>query len=350
MVSKPEFHLPDRPTLTAYRSLGKALGDAGLGELTPALERLIREGFAPDRHGKLDGWLQAVAELPDVASSYSSLHRQRQALYRQPQALQGDAICVGGPGDLNDDQRTRLRGCLHQLMPWRKGPFEIFGIRVDAEWRSDLKWRRVADAISPLAGRTVLDVGASNGYYAWRMAGAGARLVLGVDPSLNYVLQYLALARYLPQVPAYVIPCRLEDLPSSATGFDSVFSMGVLYHQRAPLEHLSELHRRLRPGGELVLETLVVPEGCATLHPSGRYARMRNVRMVPASAELRTWLAQTGFADVRLASVTPTTSEEQRRTQWMPFESLAQALDPQDPTTTVEGHPAPRRALLIARR
>ncbi|MEE8042640.1 MAG: DUF1698 domain-containing protein, partial [Pseudomonadales bacterium] len=155
---------------------------------------------------------------------------------------------------------------------------------------------------------------------------------------------------YLPHVPAYVIPCRLEDLPSSAKGFDSVFSMGVLYHQRAPLEHLRELHRRLRPGGELVLETLVVPEGCATLHPSGRYARMRNVWMVPASAELRTWLAQTGFADVRLASVTPTTSKEQRRTQWMPFESLAQALDPQDPTTTVEGHPAPRRALLIARR
>ena len=231
MVSKPELHLSDRPALTAYRTLWDALGDAGLADASHALAQLIDTRLALDRHGKLTAWLRAVAGLPDVEPSELS--------------LKGDAICVGVPEDLNDDQRTRLLAGLQLLVPWRKGPFELFGIRIDAEWRSDLKWRRVADAISPLAGRTVLDVGASNGYYAWRMAGAGARLVLGVDPTLNYVSQYLAVSRYLSHVPAYVIPCRVEDLPPSVTGFDSAFSMGVLYHRRSVFDHLFELNGRL---------------------------------------------------------------------------------------------------------
>ena len=55
-----------------------------------------------------------------------------------------------------------------------------------------------------------------------------------------------------------VLPLALEDLPPGMTGFDTLFSMGVLYHRRAPLGHLRDLRRLLRPGGELVLETLVV--------------------------------------------------------------------------------------------
>jgi tRNA (mo5U34)-methyltransferase len=41
---------------------------------------------------------------------------------------------------------------------------------------------------------------------------------------------------------------------------------------------------------------------------------------------------------------------EQRRTTWMPFESLAHALDRNDPSRTVEGYPAPRRVAIIATR
>ncbi|PMC22346.1 tRNA 5-methoxyuridine(34)/uridine 5-oxyacetic acid(34) synthase CmoB, partial [Klebsiella aerogenes] len=34
--------------------------------------------------------------------------------------------------------------------------------------------------------------------------------------------------------------------------------MGVLYHRRSPLDHLWQLKDQLAPGGELVLETLVI--------------------------------------------------------------------------------------------
>ncbi|VEB58220.1 tRNA (5-methoxyuridine) 34 synthase [Salmonella enterica subsp. enterica] len=53
---------------------------------------------------------------------------------------------------------------------------------------------------------------------------------------------------------------------------------------------------------------------------------------------------------MRIADVCVTTTEEQRRTEWMVTESLADFLDPNDRSKTVEGYPAPQRAVLIARK
>ena len=60
------------------------------------------------------------------------------------------------------------------------------------------------------------------------------------------------------------------------------------------------------------------------------------------------WLAGAGFTDGRVVDITRTTLDEQRSTEWMRFESLREALDPRDPLRTVEGHPAPVRAIVIA--
>ena len=196
----------------------------------------------------------------------------------------------------------------------------------------------------------MLDVGAGNGYYALRMLGAGAARVIGVDPTLLYVMQFLALKHFLPGQPAWILPARLEDLPDTPGAFDTVFSMGVFYHLRDPIGHLGDLRGRLAPGGELVLETLVVEGDSRTLlTPADRYARMRNVWMIPSTGLLETWLQRTGFEQVRLVDVSRTTVAEQRSTEWMRFESLAQCLDPDDPGRTVEGYPAPLRAVLLAR-
>jgi tRNA (mo5U34)-methyltransferase len=173
--------------------------------------------------------------------------------------------------------------------------------------------------------------------------------VLGVDPSLRAVAQFRACKRYAPDAPACVLPLGGEDLPPGLGAFDTVLSMGVLYHRRDPQEHLAELAGTLRPGGELVLETLVVPDaGRAVLEPRGRYAKMRNVWAIPSRLQLLDWVEQAGFSGARLAGSVWTTAAEQRRTDWMRFESLADFLDPEDPARTVEGHPAPLRALLVA--
>jgi tRNA (mo5U34)-methyltransferase len=285
-------------------------------------------------HGDWPRWLAAVGRLPDRPAGAES--RLDEAVVRV-----GDGLPAP----------SGLAPALRDLMPWRKGPYELFGIRIDTEWRSDLKWDRLAGAIDPLAGRRVLDVGCGNGYHLWRMLGAGAREVLGIDPTWVFVAQFHALAHLLGEDRALVLPTTLEAFPHPPR-FDTVFSMGVLYHRRDPFTHLGQLKACLRPGGQLVLETLVV-EGDATtiLTPADRYAGMRNVWFLPSPAALNGWLARMGFVDAELIDVTATTPSEQHRTPWFgDRQSLEDFLDPQDPSRTREGLPAPRRAIVTARR
>ncbi|HEX4974327.1 MAG TPA: tRNA 5-methoxyuridine(34)/uridine 5-oxyacetic acid(34) synthase CmoB, partial [Pseudomonadales bacterium] len=229
------------------------------------------------------------------------------------------------------------------------GPFLIHGVYIDTEWRSDWKWDRISPLITDLTGRNVLDVGCGSGYHCWRMAGAGAAMVWGIDPSLISVLQFHAIRHFMGDLPICVTPHRLEELPNPLPIFDTVFSMGVLYHRRAPLEHLLTLKQCLRPGGELVLETLIVNGDCNTVFvPEQRYAQMPNVWFIPSPLALERWLLRCGFKHVRCVDINQTSTEEQRSTEWMPFSSLPQFLDQQDKNVTVEGYPAPKRAVFIA--
>jgi tRNA (mo5U34)-methyltransferase len=72
------------------------------------------------------------------------------------------------------------------------------------------------------------------------------------------------------------------------------------------------------------------------------------VWLLPTIAELTTWLTRSGFRDIQIVDQAITTTDEQRSTDWMTFESLAEALDPDDPSRTVEGWPAPRRVVVTA--
>ena len=175
---------------------------------------------------------------------------------------------------LSPDERASLKEKLLGLHPWRKGPFELFGVHIDTEWRSDWKWDRLHQQIDSLHDRRVLDVGCGSGYHCWRMRGDGAREVIGIDPTPLFVIQYWALQKYLKQADVWVLPAGIEQVPDKLQAFDTVFSTGVLYHRRSPMDHLRELRDCLRPGGQLVLETLVIEgELGATLVPEGRYAR-----------------------------------------------------------------------------
>jgi tRNA (mo5U34)-methyltransferase len=100
-----------------------------------------------------------------------------------------------------------------------------------------------------------------------------------------------------------------------------------------------------------VLETLVIEgEAGMTLVPQGRYARMPNVWFLPSCNTLLQWLEKTGYTDVALVDLNRTSVQEQRSTPWMTFESLSEALEPADPLRTIEGHPAPLRAVFVAKK
>lgn len=300
--------------LVDFPALAARLDAAGLGHWSTPVEALVRQRLSPQGHGDFERWAAAIAAIP------------------------------GARGD-----EQALKRALLALSPWRKGPFELDGVRIDAEWRSDRKWARLEPALLPLAGRTVLDVGSGNGYYALRMRAAGAGLVVGVDPTLLYVLQFIAVNHIIRDDGVFILPLRFEETPPAAGAFDTTFSMGVLYHQRAPIDHLRQLRDTLRPGGQLVLETLFMPgETSCAFTPPDRYARMRNVWLLPTLGELETWLSRTGYRGIEVVDTSVTTTDEQRSTEWMTFESLREALDPQDPGRTVEGWPAPRRVIITA--
>ena len=243
-----------------------------------------------------------------------------------------------------------LLSAFKKLLPWRKGPFMFNNLKLESEWQGDLKWKRLQNHITPLKNRRVLDVGAGNGYFTLRMAMEGAKKVLGIEPFLLFNYQYAAIKSLIGnEINAMLLPIRLEEMPKSAI-FDSVFSMGVLYHQRNHMEHLLQLKDIMAPGAELILETLVVegPKGY-TLIPEGRYAQMRNVHCLPSIETLKSWLADANFNNIKVVDISKTSSEEQRRTEWIGDNaaSLEDFLDPSDPSLTKEGHPAPTRVIII---
>ena len=311
----------------AFESVREALADKA-ADVDPLLER-AEQALATLKNGDLPRWLAALDALPGA--------RPR---------LEPDrpAPRLGQPVSDGEDLISRLQA----FHPWRKGPLNLGGVVIDTEWRSDWKWSRLADEVD-FRDCTVLDVGCGNGYFGWRMLGAGARCVVGIDPTVLFVVQWLVQQHFSGPAPNLVLPLRDTDLPRGTLGFDRVCSMGVLYHRRDPEDHLRRLLEAGRPGGQLVLETLVLgDERSLVLKPEGRYARMRNVHEVPSVPYLLTQVENAGFTGLRVLDLTATTPREQRSTAWMRFESLTECLDPGEPGLTIEGYPAPVRALLLA--
>ncbi|MGB0899003.1 MAG: tRNA 5-methoxyuridine(34)/uridine 5-oxyacetic acid(34) synthase CmoB [Psychrobium sp.] len=286
------------------------------------------------QHGQFPKWQKCLDKLPVIHADNIDFK---------------NAYDVSTSQELAAGELKKLESLLKMFTPWRKGPFHVHGIHIDTEWRSDWKWERLRKHITPITNRTVLDVGCGSGYHMWRMLGDGAEFVVGIDPSTLFLFQF-EIMRHMANNDqrAHLLPLGIQELPELRS-FDTVFSMGVLYHRKSPIDHLQQLKDQLRPGGELVLETLVIDgDENQVLVPAGRYGKMNNVWFLPSVDALTLWLEKLGFDNVRCVDVCDTTTEEQRKTQWMDYESLADFLDPNDPSKTVEGHPAPKRAVILA--
>ena len=69
---------------------------------------------------------------------------------------------------------------------------------------------------------------------------------------------------------------------------------------------------------------------------------------LPSSKAMIKWLQRCGFKNVKLVDESFTSLEEQRSTEWMQFHSLKEFLDSNDNSKTIEGYPAPLRAIFTA--
>jgi tRNA (mo5U34)-methyltransferase len=252
----------------------------------------------------------------------------------------------------NPDSRSQ-KELAKQLIPWKKGPFELQGFQIDAEWRSDFKWSRIKSSLGPLEGKKVLDIGCNNGYFLFQMAKLNPQIVLGIDPTYHFYAQFKFLQDFYKAPNVNFELLGVEHLNHFNEFFDVILSMGIIYHHRNPIEQLQNIKGALKKGGKLILETIGIPgKSPMALFPRDRYAKMKNIWFIPTLSCLVNWAHKTKFCDIEVISDTPLTSDEQRNTVWCPrpHQTLIDFLDPKDPSKTIEGFEAPRRFALSMRK
>jgi tRNA (mo5U34)-methyltransferase len=263
----------------------------------------------------------------------------------------GDTVVIGQADEIDPDTRVLIAENLKAFMPWRKGPFSVFGIDIDAEWRSERKWRRLIPALPDLSGKVIADIGCNNGYYMFRMTAGNPRLVIGFEPSVQHYYCFKAL-NGMAGLPALDIDLLgVEHLPLFESCFDVVFLMGIIYHRPSPIDTLRDILVALKPGGTLILESQAIPGQLPiALFPEDTYAKVPGTYFVPTGPCLLNWLKKAGYTGLDIFCSHPMSSSEQRRTDWMSFESYEDFIDRADPSLTVEGYPAPWRVFVRAQK
>lgn len=288
---------------------------------------------ASNREGIAD-YRQAVEDMPE---------------YHFPEMdFSKDHVTFGNKASLSEEKLEDLKKRLLDLSPWRKGPFDIAGINVDAEWRSELKWDRVLPAVKNMEGRRVCDIGANSGYYMYRMLDQNPELVVGLDPTVKYYLQFLALQKLTAPNTLHYEPFGLEELIHYPKFFDTIFCMGILYHHRDPVSILRMINESMVKGGQLIVESQGIPgDGPFALFPEKTYAKVKGTYFVPTATCLVNWLKKSYFEDIEVFYVSEMSSEEQRPTEWMTRQSYSDFVD-ENTQLTVEGYPAPVRIFVSA--
>ena len=314
--------------------------------------------------------LKYLSQLPATArrQEITAVHLERQQWVNQPKKgflryrnpyetlthfpartvdCSGDTVIIGGQDELSSADQAQVKEALRAFMPWRKGPFSVFGIDIDAEWRSERKWQRLLPMLPDLEGKIIADIGCNNGYYMFRMAPYRPKLVLGLEPSMQHYYCFKALNSMAGQEALHIDLLGVEHLSLFPDCFDVLFLMGIIYHRASPIDVLRDCYQALRPGGTLLLESQAIPgEAPIALFPDKTYAKVPGTYFVPTGHCLRLWMEKAGFDQVELFCQHTMSEEEQRSTEWMTFESYTDFIDPHNPALTVEGYPAPHRVFL----
>nr|WP_092913978.1 tRNA 5-methoxyuridine(34)/uridine 5-oxyacetic acid(34) synthase CmoB [Hydrogenimonas thermophila] len=247
---------------------------------------------------------------------------------------------------VSDEDRSKLYNIAKMMMPWRKGPFDLFGIKIDSEWQSFKKFNLLKPYLD-LEGKNIADVGCNNGYYMFRMLEFSPKFVIGVDPSPLFRSQFDLINHYVKSDKLRFEMLGIEHMPGFADMFDTVFCLGVLYHRSDPIVALKALKQSLKKGGELILDTFMIDgDEPICLVPESTYSKISNIHFIPTITALENWCKKAGFERFEVLEIVQTRPDEQRKTEWMTGESLSDFLNPENPNETVEGYPAPKRVYI----
>lgn len=305
---------------------------------TPHYEQLVRE------HTKLQNW---VGQQKKGFLRYRTPYEHLSAFKAATTDCSADIVKIGEASELVSDQVESIRESLRAFMPWRKGPFSVFGIDIDAEWRSERKWQRLKPRLPDLEGKVIADIGCNNGYYMFRMHPHKPKMVIGFEPSVQHYYCFQALRDMAGITNMHIDLLGVEHMGLFPETFDVIFLMGVIYHRASPVDVLRDIFKALKPGGTLLLESQAIPGNEPyALFPEKTYAKVPGTYFVPTGTCLQHWMQRAGFKDAELFCSHPMSDEEQRKTPWMEFESYSDFIDIENPALTIEGYPTPWRVFL----
>ncbi len=314
-------------------------------EFFPHLKAKQREDIATIHRKKQKWVLQEKKGFLRYRTPYNDL----QKFAARKTICDSDIITIGTSDEVSTADQQAIEENLKAFMPWRKGPFSVFGVDIDAEWRSEKKWQTLRPALPDLKGKIIADIGCNNGYYMFRMAAHQPRLVLGFEPSVQHYYCFRSLNAMAGLANLDIDLLGVEHLHYFENCFDVIFLMGIIYHRPSPIDTLRDILTALKPGGTLILETQAIPgEEPYALFPDSTYAKVPGTYFVPTGSCLRNWVAKAGFKDISQFAEHPMSSEIQRKTEWMQFESYNDYLSKKDSSLTIEGYPAPLRIFLSA--
>ncbi|HEV7942728.1 MAG TPA: DUF1698 domain-containing protein [Solirubrobacteraceae bacterium] len=207
--------------------------------------------------------------------------------------------------------------------------------------------------LPPLAGKSVLDIGAWDGYFSFAAERLGARRVVALDSVIwhNVSKDPFEIARKCLRSNVEDIELEvLEISPETVGTFDVVFFLGVLYHMRDPmaaLEAVASVTKDL-----LVLETFTDmiwnPRKAVAFYPGTYLGGDHSNWWGPNPAAVVAMVEEFGFKEVRIIQK-PT----MRRRLYMTARNIASIIysrRPGSPSRLPLGFVATDRVVIHARR
>jgi tRNA (mo5U34)-methyltransferase len=160
-------------------------------------------------------------------------------------------------------------------------------------------------------GRTVIDIGAFDGYFAFACEALGASRVVACDHHVwhwpgNDSRGNIEFVRDILQSNVSLLDCAVENLTADQTGvFDVTLFLGVLYHASDPLGYLRKVRSLTREVAviETIVDMLDVERPALAFYPAATLNGDGSNHFGPNILALEAMLGKVGFSRVELKTI-----------------------------------------------